>query len=144
MIEIGLGVLLIAAVVAVLAGVGGLLPGASGIDLLPLLGYGGTGVLLALGVLLVAAGLTRRAIRKNPARRQALRTARLTTVALIAAAGLAVGLPLAAAPANLIRLGGMPVGYYLAAQGALVGLVILAFVWAARQNRIETEESGHE
>lgn len=144
MIEIGLGLILILGVAAVLAGVGGLVPGASGIDLLPLLGYGGTAVLLATGALLVADGLARRAIAKDPLRRHALRTARLTAAALIVTAGLAVGLPLAAGPANLVRVAGMPLGYYLAAQGALIGLVILAFAWAARQNRIDAEERGHD
>lgn len=142
MIEIGFGLLLIAGVLAVLAGVGGLLPGASGIDLLPLLGYGGVALLLAAGALLVADGLARRAIGRNPGIRYALRTARLTTAALLATAALAIGLPLAAGPANLVRIEGMPLGYYLAAQGALIGLVILAFVWAARQNCIDAEEHG--
>lgn len=144
MIEIALGVLLLAIVAAVVSGAGGLVPGASGIDLLPLLGYGGIAVLLVLGVLLVAAGTTRRAIARTPARRHALRTARMTTGALVAIAALCIGLLLLAEPANLIRLEGLPLGYYLAAQGVLVGLVVLAFVWAARQNRIDAAESGHE
>jgi putative solute:sodium symporter small subunit len=144
MIEIGLGILIVAGVLAVLAGVGGLAPGASGIDVLPLLGYGGIAILLATGALLIADGLARRAIKRHPERRHALRTARLTTVALLATAGLAIGLPLAAGPANLIRIEGMPLGYYLAAQGALIGLAIMAFVWAARQNRVDAEERGHE
>lgn len=144
MIEIGFGLLLIAAVLAILSGVGGILPGAAGIDLLPLLGYGGTAFLLAAGALLVADGLARRTIRSNPARRHAVRTARLTTAGLLATAALAIGLPLAAGPANLVRVAGFPAGYYLAAQGALVGLVILAFAWAARQSRIDAEDSGHE
>ncbi len=142
MIEIGFGLLLIAGVLAVLAGVGGLLPGASGIDLLPFLGYGGVAVLLAAGTLLIADGLARRAIGRDRGIRHALRTARLTTAALLATAVLAIGLPLAAGPANLVRIEGMPLGYYLAAQGALIGLVILAFAWAARQNRIDAEEHG--
>lgn len=144
MVEIGLGLLLIASVLAILAGVGGLLPGASGIDLLPLLGYGGTGFLLGVGALLVAAGFTRRAIRSRPERRLALRTARLTTVALLVTAGLAIGLPFAAGPASLVNIAGFPGGYYLAAQGGLIGLVILAFVWAARQNRFDAEGQGDE
>jgi len=144
MIEIGFGLLLIAAVLAILSGVGGILPGAAGIDLLPLLGYGGTAFLLAAGALLVADGLARRTIRSNPARRHAVRTARLTTAGLLATVALAIGLPLAAGPANLVRVAGFPAGYYLAAQGALVGLVTLAFAWAARQSRIDAEDSGHE
>lgn len=140
MIEIGFGLVLIAGVLAILAGVGGLFPGASGIDVLPLLGYGGVVVLLAAGLLLVADGFARRAIERHAECRRALRTARLTAASLLAVAGLVVGLPLAAGPANLVRIEGMPLGYYLVAQGALVGLVILAFVWAARQNRIDAGE----
>jgi putative solute:sodium symporter small subunit len=144
MIEIGLGLLLTIGVLAVLAGVGGLVPGASGIDLLPLLGYGGTTFLLVTGLLLVMDGAARRAIARGSERRHALRTARLTAAALLATAGLAIGLPLAAGPANLLKVDGMPLGYYLAAQGGLIGLVILAFVWAARQNRIDSEERRHD
>jgi putative solute:sodium symporter small subunit len=143
MIEIALGLVLVAAVVAVMFGVGGLVCGASGIDLLPLLGYGGVALLLAAGLLLVADGLVRRAIARNPGQRRGLRTARLTTAASLVVALLAIGLPLAAEPANLVRLEGLPLGYYLAAQGVLIGLVILAFAWASRQNRIERAERGH-
>ncbi|WP_072397015.1 sodium/substrate symporter small subunit [Hyphomicrobium sp. CS1GBMeth3] len=144
MIEIALGVLLIFGVLAVVSGVGALIPGASGIDVLPLLGYGGTAFLLAIGLLLIAAGIARRAIARHPERRLSVRTVRLTTVALLLIAALAIGLPLAAEPANLMRLQGLPLGYYLAAQGALIGLVVVAFAWAARQNRIEAAEGGHE
>lgn len=138
MIEIVLGLLLIVGALAILA------PGATGIDLIPLIGYGGAVILIGAGVLLFAAGLTRRAIRREPARGHALRTARLTIGALLVTAGLALGLPLAAEPFNLVRVAGFPLGYYLAAQGALIGLVVLAFVWAARQSRIDAEEPGHE
>lgn len=144
MIEIGLGLLLFIGVLAILGGVGGLVPGASGIDLLPLLGFGGTAFLLVTGALLVADGLARRAIARGSEQRHALRTARLTTAALLVTAGLVIGLPFAASPANLVKVDGIPLGYYLAAQGALIGLVILAFVWAARQNRIDAEERGHD
>jgi len=140
MIGIGLGLLLIAGVLAMLAGVGGRVPGVLAFDPLPLLGYGGAAVLLAIGALLVADGLVRRAIRRPTASRRVLRTARLKAAALLAIAGFAIGLPLAAGPANLVHVEGMPLGYYLAAQGALIGLVILAFVWAARQNRIDAGE----
>lgn len=144
MIEIGLGLLLVAAVLALLSGVGGFIPGASGVDPLPLLGYGGVAFLLAAGVLLAADGFARRAMARDGRRAHMLRTARLTTAALLAMAGLVIGLPLAAGPANLLRLEGLPLGYYLAAQGALIGLVILAFAWAARQNRIDAGEPPHD
>lgn len=144
MIEIALGVLLLILAVAVLSGVGGLVPGASGIDILPLLGYGGLALLMASGVLLIAAGVTRRGIRRHPERRLALRTARTTATALIFVALLSIGLPLVAEPLSLVRLGGVPLGYLLAAQGALIGLTMLAFAWALRQNRIDATEGDRE
>lgn len=144
MIEIGLGALLMAAALAILFGAGGVLPGPAAFDPLPLLGLGGTAALLVLGAALVAAGLARRAIARRPARRRALRTARLTAVGCGAVALLAAGFPMLAEPLNLIRIEGIPAGYYLAAQGALVGLVLLAFAWSARQARIDREGRGHE
>ena len=145
MLEIGLGALLVAAACVILAGAGGTF----GFDLIPLMGYGGIAFVAALGILLVAAGAMRRAIRASPEKCHALRTARLTLGALLATVVLALGLPLSAEAFNLIRVEGFPVGYYLAAQGTLIGLVILAFVWASRQNRIDAEEQsarelGHE
>ncbi len=140
MIGIGLGLLLIAGALAMLAGVGGRLPGMPAFDPLLLLGYGGAAAVLALGALLLADGVVRRAIRRSGGTSRALRTMRLTAAALMGVTGLAIGLPLAAGPANLVHIEEMPLGYYLAAQGALVGLVILAFVWAARQNDIEAGE----
>lgn len=144
MIEIALGVLLLILAMAVLSGVGGLVPGASGIDILPLLGYGGLALLLASGVLLIAAGVIRRAIRRHPERRLALRTARTTATALIFVALLSIGLPLVAEPLSLVRFGGVPLGYLLAAQGALIGLTMLAFAWALRQNGIDATEGDRE
>jgi putative solute:sodium symporter small subunit len=144
MIEIGLGVLLLAAAVIVLIGAGDTL-GLSSIDFFPLLGYGGTGFIVALGSLLIAAGLSRRAMQRRHERRHTLRSARLTTAALLSGACLTMGLLLGPEPFNLVRIRGLPLGYYLAAQGGLIGLVVLAFVWAARQNRIDAEEgAAHE
>lgn len=143
MIEIGLGVLLLAAAVIVLIGAGDTL-GLSNVDFFPLLGYGGTGFIVALGILLIAAGLSRRAMKRRHERRHTLRSARLTTAALLAAASLTIGILLASGPFNLVRVDGLPLGYYLAAEAGLIGLVILAFVWAARQNRIDAEEGAAE
>lgn len=143
MIEILLGLLLVAGAFIILTGAGDTL-GLSNIDFFPLLGYGGTGFILALGILLIAAGLSRRAMQRHHERRHTIRSARLTAAAFLGVASLAAGLPLAAEPFNLLRIEGFPVGYYLAAQGGLIGLVILAFVWAGRQNRIDAEGAGHE
>jgi putative solute:sodium symporter small subunit len=143
MIEIGLGLLLVAAAFIVLTGAGDAL-GLPHIDFLPLLGYGGVAFLLALGLLMLAAGFSRRAIKRNHGARHALRSARLAMVALLLVACLALGSLLGAEPFNLVRIDGMPLGYDMAAQAGLIGLVILAFVWAGRQNRIDAEESEHE
>ena len=141
MIEIGIGVLLVAGALSLVAGALGIVAAPAGVDLFPLFGVVGTGLVLTAGLLLVAAGRTRRAIARHPERRHALRSTRLTIVALLLVAGLAIAaLPLSPGPFNLLRIGGFPAGYYLAAQGGLIGLVILAFWWAARQNRIDAEE----
>ncbi|HRN84987.1 MAG TPA: DUF4212 domain-containing protein [Hyphomicrobium sp.] len=142
MIEIGIGVLLVAGALALVAGAFGIVAAPAGVDLFPLFGVVGTGLVLTAGLLLVAAGRTRRAIARHPERRHTLRSTRLTIVALLLVAGLAIALPLSPGPFNLLRIGGFPAGYYLAAQGGLIGLVILAFWWAARQNRIDAEEQG--
>ena len=140
MIEIGLGLLLVAGALVLVAGAWGVAVAPTGVDLFPFFGVIGTGLVLTAGVLLVAAGRTRRAIAHDPLRRHALRSARLTVVALLLMAGLAIGLFLSPGPFNLVRVGGFPMGYYFAAQGALVALVILAFWWAGRQDRIDAEE----
>lgn len=141
-IEIGLGFLLVAGALVLVAGAMGIVVAPSGVDLFPLFGVIGTALVFAAGVFLVASGRTRRAIAQHPERRHALRSTRLTIVALLLVAALAIGLFLSPGPFNLVRVGGFPMGYYFAAQGALVALVILAFWWAARQNRIDVEEQG--
>lgn len=141
MIEIGIGVLLAAAALVVAAGAFGIVI-APGLDLFPLAGVGGVAFLFATGLLFMAAGRTRLAIAHHPERRHTLRTARLTITALLFVAVLAIGLPLVPGPFNLLRIAGFPGGYLIAAQGALVALVILAFWWAARQSRVDAGERG--
>lgn len=139
MIEIAFGVLLAVAASVIAAGAFGIVV-APGLDLFPFVGIVGVGLMLAAAALLMAAGHTRRAMVRHPERRLALRTARVTAVGFLLTAALAVGLPLVPGPFNLVRIGGFPAGYYIAAQGALIGLAILAFWWAGRAQRIETEE----
>lgn len=144
MIEIAVGMLVIAAVLALLGGAGTMLPGTAGFDPLPLVGYGGVAGLLVLGLVLVTAGGFRRAIARNPARRAALRSSRLALAGIVAVAALAVGAPLTAELFNLVRLTAIPLGYYAMAEGALIGIAAVAFAWAARQQRIEQEEDARE
>lgn len=144
MIEIGLGLLLLAFVAATLSGVGRLLPGGSSFDLLPLIGYAGVSLIVAVAAVLIAAGAVRKALRERQPNSQPLRTARLTAEASLTIVVLAIGVPFIAGVANLVRIDGIPLGYYLAAQGAPVALVILAFVWAARQDRIDAGERRDE
>ncbi|HEX2840255.1 sodium/substrate symporter small subunit [Hyphomicrobium sp.] len=145
MFEIVLGLVVIVGVLAMLAGVGGMLPGSAGFDPLPLLGYGGICLLLAVGLLLIAAGFMRRAIARHSGEtRHDLRTARLTYGGCLGAAALSLAVPLVAGPLNVVRIDGFPLGYYLAAQGALIWHVILAFAWAGRQNAIDAEGQSDE
>lgn len=41
---------------------------------------------------------------------------------------------------NEIRFLGFPLGFYMAAQGSLIAFVVMLFVFAKRQEAIDTEE----
>jgi putative solute:sodium symporter small subunit len=58
---------------------------------------------------------------------------------LVLWAGLGFGIPLFANTLNAIVLFGFPLGYFMAAQGSLVGFVLLIFWYAHRQNRIDED-----
>ncbi|MGL4395731.1 MAG: sodium:solute symporter family transporter [Hyphomicrobium sp.] len=59
-------------------------------------------------------------------------TRRLTATSLVVWALLALGLPLAALTLNAVKFAGFPFGYWVTAQGALLGLVALALIYARR------------
>lgn len=40
---------------------------------------------------------------------------------------------------NSVTILGFPLGYYMAAQGSLIAFVIMLFVFASKQNRIDEE-----
>lgn len=138
MIELGMGVLMMLGAAAIATGIAAALAG--GIDLLPLIGLGGTALLAAAGLLIGAAGALRLAIRRHDAHRYVLRSARLTAASLLVLSALALGAPLAADVLNLARIEGVRLGYLVAAQISLAGLALLAFVWALRQNQIDAED----
>ncbi len=41
---------------------------------------------------------------------------------------------------NAISILGFPIGFYMAAQGSLIAFVVMLFVFAKRQDRIDREE----
>lgn len=137
MIEIILGILVLAAAIA--AGLGlaeGLLPIPIGIAASAMVGV--------LGVLLFCHGFYRIRLKRNPVDRHWLRSAGLLwlIVALLALFGIA--LPLLAPLLNAFKLAGFPLGFYVAAQGSLVVLVVLLFVYAARADAIDELEGVRE
>jgi putative solute:sodium symporter small subunit len=143
MIEIAFGVLVIAAAMGILMGVADtlLLPIP---DLFPIIGFTGTGIIVASGLLLVLHGAYRIVRNRRTSGRHALRSAGLAATMLLLVALFAFAAPLLVEPLNLIRIGGFPAGFYLAAQGALIAFVIIAFVSAARQEAIDREENAGE
>lgn len=67
------------------------------------------------------------------------KTSQLMCLALVLWAGLGLGVPLLAGTLNRIVLFGFPLGYFMAAQGSLIGFVALIFWYARRQNRIDED-----
>lgn len=143
MIEIAFGVLVIAAAVAILMGAADtlLLPVP---DLFPILGFTGTAVIAGAGLLLVLHAAYRLFRNRRTGGRHALRSAGLVAAGLLLIALFGFAAPLLVEPLNLITIGGFPGGFYLAAQGALVALVIIAFVAAAKQDAIDRDENAAE
>ena len=67
------------------------------------------------------------------------KTSQLMRVVLVFWAGLGLGIPLLANRLNEIVFFGFPLGFFMAAQGSLIGFVILIFWYARRQNRIDED-----
>jgi cation/acetate symporter len=65
---------------------------------------------------------------------------RLTLASLVVWLILALALPLSALTLNFIHVGGFPLGFWIAAQGALIGLAVLALVYAWRAGGAATGE----
>jgi putative solute:sodium symporter small subunit len=137
MIEIALGSLLVAAAVMILMGAGDMLFPAP--DLFPLLGFGGTAAIAGLGLILIVRGLFRLLRHRRGANYHWLRTTGLMWAALLLLIAFGIVIPALVQALNLVTIGGFPLGYYMAAQGCLIALVALAFVFAAKQERIDAE-----
>ena len=65
---------------------------------------------------------------------------RLTLASLVAWLILALALPLSALTLDFVHIGGFPLGFWIAAQGALIGLAMLAVVYAWRAGGAATGE----
>ena len=79
------------------------------------------------------------AMTSDKARQYWRATSRLMWIVLALWAVLSVGVHLFAGELNRIVVLGFPLGYFLAAQGALIGFVVLAFWHTRRQNRIDED-----
>ncbi len=72
-------------------------------------------------------------------RRYWRKTSQLMWIVLVLWAGLGLGVHLFADALNRLVLFGFPLGYFMAAQGSLIGFVVLIFWYARRQNRIDED-----
>ena len=67
------------------------------------------------------------------------KTSRLMLIVLTLWAIIGLGIHLFAESLNAIVILGFPLGYYIAAQGSLIGFVVLIFWYSRRQNDIDEE-----
>lgn len=70
------------------------------------------------------------------------RTTRLMAVTIFIWAILGFGVHFFAVELNKITILGFPLGFYLAAQGALIGFVVLIFWFSRKQEQIDAEFSA--
>ena len=73
------------------------------------------------------------------ARKYWRKTSCLMATTLAVWAFLSLGLPLFADSLNQVTVLGFPLGYYLVAQGALIGFAVLVFWYARQQNAIDED-----
>jgi len=66
---------------------------------------------------------------------------RVSALALLLWAIIAFVIPLIVQPLNLIDFLGFPLGFYMLAQGGLIAFLLIATVWAWRQDRIDARGS---
>lgn len=66
-----------------------------------------------------------------------LKTTVLMWSMVVLIAVLAILLPMYAAALNLLGFLGFPLGFYMAAQGSLLGLAAVVFLFVRRQDRID-------
>jgi putative solute:sodium symporter small subunit len=141
MIEIGLGILAAAAGAAIVLG-----PSFAPAIVPPgpylLLGPWGTTVLVGFGLILVVRGAYRLERKRQSSDQHWLRTCGLMLTTLLITLCVVFAPLLLVELLNLVKIGGFPLGFYMAAQGILVAIAIVAFVFSAYQDRIDVDESG--
>ena len=91
----------------------------------------------ATGGALVLRGFYRLRRNREAADAHGLRSIGLMGVIAGLAAAIALAAPVFSEPLNLVSAAGFPLGFYLLAQGTLFVFVILLFVYAVRQGRID-------
>ena len=138
MIEVFAGVLVLAAALALAMGLG------DSFMLTPVLGLGSVLTIAAAGIALIAHGAFRRLRDQGSGNNYWLRTSGLLGAVLGVTALLTFLLPAGTARLGLFKISGFPLGYYMAAQGALIGLAILIFIASRKQDRIEWEAAENE
>jgi putative solute:sodium symporter small subunit len=94
-------------------------------------------ITVAAGGALILRGLYRLSRKRAPDDGHGLRSIGLMGLIAGLAAAIALAAPVLSEPLNLISAAGFPLGFYLLAQGALISFVILQFVFAVRQDRID-------
>ena len=135
-VEIALGVLVLAAAGALAFGL------ADQVLLLPPIGFGATLAPVSFALLLIVHGVIGRRLRTGGTHVTALRVLGRTGFTVVAALAAVAAVPALVAPFNLVSVAGFPLGFYLAAQGALLALGILAFRAAQGLDAAEAEGEG--
>ncbi len=127
------GIVIVALAIALAAGV------VDQIIPLPDVGIGATLAIVLVGGLLAAHGLVRRRLQTDGPQSSALRWRGRTGWTLVQALALVIAVPAFVAPLNLITIAGFPLGYYAAAQGALIALALVALRAAHRLDSLEAD-----
>lgn len=83
--------------------------------------------------------MAKNALTPENARRYWTETSRLMALVLILWFILGLGLPALSPALDKETVLGFPLGFYMTAQGALIGFVVLVFWYTRRQNRIDED-----
>lgn len=130
MIEIGLGLIAILAAAAISSGL------TTGLVPFPL-GNGAAIATSVFGLALVLRGLYRLARNRQTGDRRDLRSLGLAGSISALVIVVALAMPSLSQALNLVTIGGFPLGVYLMGQGVLILFVVVLFVFASWQNRID-------